>query len=409
MSGRSCNSRAGTILLVLPVGVARGDGGLMFEPQACNGLRLWSENFERVTVACPVLNAKPAGYLPVSDIPGVERITFVPLPYAYRLDHFATKLPSVVRSLRQHIAGSRYLSFAVGGMFGDWASVAAIVARRMGRKYSVWTDRVESAVAWSDATNVTGLRGMYRRTVAHLMKPYERYIIRQAEVGLFHGRDCFEAYSAISRNPYCVHDIHLSAENQIGSSDLVLKAACALNDGPLRIAYVGRAVSMKGPMDWLTVLSILRERGIPFEATWAGDGELLPEMRRRIDEQRLFFVQLAGNLDRPEVLRLLGSANLFMFCHKTPESPRCLIEALMRGCPIVGYRSSYPEDLTAKNGGGIFVGRDDVQGLANAVAELHGNRARLAELTRYAAESGKLYSDDAVFRHRSELIKRHLS
>ena len=59
--------------------------------------------------------------------------------------------------------------------------------------------------------------------------------------------------------------------------------------------------------------------------------------------------------DRQLVIDFLRTLDVFMFCHVTPESPRCLIEALMSGLPLIGYDSEYAKDLVAEHGGGKFV------------------------------------------------------
>jgi glycosyltransferase involved in cell wall biosynthesis len=100
---------------------------------------------------------------------------------------------------------------------------------------------------------------------------------------------------------------------------------------------------------------------------------------------------------------------VFVFCHKTPESPRCLIEALMSGAAIVGYDSPYPRDLVGDAADRLLVPRDGIPALARRLAELDADRAGLAALIQAAAAVGAGYSDREVFRHRSELIRRHLS
>jgi glycosyltransferase involved in cell wall biosynthesis len=103
----------------------------------------------------------------------------------------------------------------------------------------------------------------------------------------------------------------------------------------------------------------------------------------------------------------LREAHVFLFCHKTPESPRNLVEALISGCPIVGYASDFAAELTS-GGGGEFVPVGDQRGLAERLCRLASQRPALVALTRAAAESGKRFNDVAVFRHRSELIKKYL-
>jgi hypothetical protein len=67
----------------------------------------------------------------------------------------------------------------------------------------------------------------------------------------------------------------------------------------------------------------------------------------------------------------------------------------------------YAEDLTDAVGGGAFVQMGDWQALGEKIAALCRNRAELVELIGKAAENGKRFKDEAVFRERSDLIRRH--
>lgn len=97
-----------------------------------------------------------------------------------------------------------------------------------------------------------------------------------------------------------------------------------------------------------------------------------------------------------------------LFTHITPESPRCLIESLICGTPIIGYQSSYVQDLVRFEGGGEFVGNGDCQGLGELLAQLSTDRQHLKQLIKAAAVNGKRFNDQAVFRERSEIMKRYL-
>src|SRR5262249_820663 len=152
------------------------------------------------------------------------------------------------------------------------------------------------------------------------------------------------------------------------------------------------------------------DQGAAFRATWLGDGPLLGEMRDLVADAGLVNqVSLPGFVrDRGRVLEDLRSAHLMLFTHVTPESPRCLIESLLSGTPIVGYGSAYPEHLVANFGGGRFVPRPRWEQLGDLLAELSRDRQSLSGLIRQAALSGNRFSDRAVFAERSQLIKTHL-
>jgi hypothetical protein len=104
---------------------------------------------------------------------------------------------------------------------------------------------------------------------------------------------------------------------------------------------------MKGPRLWVdTIEKVIRTAspGQPrVEAKWYGDGPMIEELHDLVSKRGLSaWISFPGNVSvRSEVLDICRAANLFVFCHPTPESPRCLIEALMCGLPILGFESAY--------------------------------------------------------------------
>lgn len=401
----------GTLLIYAPVQLHRHDGRLWLESQACNGLRLWAENFERLIAVMPLAETPPPpSWIPLDEAPlDRDRIRIESVPIAYRPDRFLVHLPATRRRLHALIAESDYLAFGIGGLFGDWGAVACLEAARMGRPYAVCTDRVESEVCRRGAGDGPWRRRLRARLEHRPMAMLERAVIRRASLGLFHGRENFDAYAPYCVRPEVVHDIHLARADHIAPHERDAKIA-TIRDGPLRIVYVGRAEAMKGPFDWIAVLARLAAEGVDFEATWMGEGSLLSAMRERIAAAGLDArVDTPGMVtDRVRVLAALREAHLLLFCHKTPESPRCLVEALASACPIVGYGDAYAREITERNGGGAFVARDDVAGLARLVAGLHSDRPRLADLVARAGRDGAPFHDVGVFRHRSRLLVRHL-
>jgi glycosyltransferase involved in cell wall biosynthesis len=332
----------------------------------------------------------------------------VPVPVAWRPDRFLAHLPSVRQRIREMIGRADYLSFAIGGLFGDWGAVACLEAHRLGRKFAVWTDRVESEVV-RHSVGSGPLKSRLRARLTHRpMAMLERAVIRRATLGLFHGRETYDAYAPFCRMPEVVHDIHISAEDHISPEALAANIAAAAA-GPLRITYVGRAHPMKGTRDWVEVLERLAATGADFRAVWIGDGAERESMLGRIARADLTAqVEMPGYADRDTVLEALRASHVFLFCHRTPESPRCLIESLVSGCPIVGYDSAFPRDLIAAHGGGLLVPLGDTGGLAALLARLAVDRGRLGDLIGRAARDGAPFDDESVFRHRSELIRRHL-
>lgn len=401
---------SGRLLLYIHVPVHRAeDGQLMIEPQAANGLRLWAANFNHVTVMQPLKPGLPDRPMcPVSQIPGADRIIFDPLPMAYRPDQFLRRLPAARRRIAANIAQADHLCFSLGGLWGDWGSVSAVIAHQQKRRYAVWTDRVESQVTRHRGQIGKGRAALRCRLTWRPMARLERWIIRRAALGLFHGRETHDAYAPFCREPHLVHDIHVGKADHLGPGPLARKRQDAAS-GPLRIVYAGRADPMKGPLDWVDILAALNRKGVDFRATWLGNGPLLGAMRTALDAAGLADrVDLPGFVDdRARVLEAMRQAHVMLFCHKTPESPRCLIEALISGTPLVGYEGAFAADLIAQHGGGRLVGMNDAAAAAGILEDLAGDRAQLADLMARASQDSAGFHDEAVFAHRARLIRDH--
>jgi glycosyltransferase involved in cell wall biosynthesis len=377
-------------------------GVVYLDKQACNGLRLWLENFQTVTLACPtsICLESRDDFAPLDLIPGRERLRFVSLPVAHTPHRFAAVLPRTSLLLLREIQAADCLHFAIGGLWGDWASVACLLARQ--RRFAVWTDRVEHEVVAFASKSKRGLRRTYTLLTARLMARYERFVIGRSALGLFHGADCYDAYAPYCRAPRLVHDIHVGADALITSGEIQERFD---RPRPLRVAYAGRAHVEKGIFDWIDVMRRISTQGLEFSATWYGNGPALEAARMRAQELGLKSVRFPGAVRHDEVLRFLKSQDVFVFCHKTRESPRCLIEALQCGLPIVGYDSAFPRDLIKQNGGGLLTPPSDEAALTGALVRLERDRSSLATLTMAAARDGAQFSAEKVFRERSDLMK----
>jgi glycosyltransferase involved in cell wall biosynthesis len=326
------------------------------------------------------------------------------MPSAWLPHQFFPRLPAAAKVLRSEIDKADYLQFALGGLWGDWPSVAAILAHRSKRKFSVWTDHVESQVCAKTAQTKSGVSKLYWYLTSQLLKPYERYIISNADLGLFHGADCFDAYAKYCSNPHLVHNIHIGRAQHI--SDRRLRERLAARGNVLRVAYAGRASHEKGTLDWVRAIAGAHVNGTNIAATWFGSG---PELTaaQHLASSLGAPISFPGPLPHDKLLETLKTFDAFVFCHKTLESPRGLIEALACGLPIIGYHSPYPDDLLSTHRGGILVEMNSVKALATTIRKIADQNQLLEELSIAAKEAGSEFTDEAVFAHRSDLIKTH--
>jgi glycosyltransferase involved in cell wall biosynthesis len=413
MSQLSTAEAISEMLLVLPVPFLIRGGKTFFEEQACNGLRRWTDNFDRVIVAAPVMpeplaaNQKSLTWTPTDSLEFRDRLELLHLPWAYDLRTFLRTYTKTRSTLAAALSRGSHLQFAIGGVIGDWASVAASEAIKQRRRFAIHTDRVEHEVLLEVTKRSPALRRLKAIAVAAVMKRYHRHLIARCSLGLWHGSDCYEAYSAWCAENHLIHDVHTKVTDGIPAQEMDLKVAGVAPAKFIRICYAGRLDEMKAPLDWLKAIAVARDHGAPIRAVWFGDGPMRKQAEAELDHLKLGeIVKLPGFLgDRSQLLSELRESHLMVFTHVTPESPRCLLESLICGTPIVGYKSSFAVELTAGSGGGVFVPMHDWRSLGLRIAELCSTPAVLANLIAQAGQSGRRFNDEAVFAERSRLIK----
>jgi glycosyltransferase involved in cell wall biosynthesis len=414
MNGVSTTAQQDSMLIVLPVPFRLIDGELLFEEQACNGLNRWAESFARVAVAAPIIPEDISvrigfNWKPLSTLQAKEQLSFIPLPWAFGLGPFARHYIPARKRLRSAIAQHRYLQFAIGGLVGDWAAVACLEAIAQGRRFAIHTDRVEDQVLLEVSKGQCFPRRMRAKILAALMRSYHIRLIKSCSLGLWHGSDCYQTYSPYCRESHVIHDVHLGPEDGIDIQMLNAKMTDVETASSLSICYAGRLDPMKAPLDWLKAIAVARDLGANVKATWFGEGILRAEAEVEMKRLRLDgTVQFPGFLgSHPKLLEALRSSHMMVFTHVTPESPRCLLEALISGTPIVGYQSEYSRDLTAVLGGGSLVPMHHWEALGRRIADLAADRSKLKGLIRDAAKNGERFNDRAVFSERSDLIKQY--
>ncbi len=404
----------GSMYLVLPVPFRVAEGKTFVECQAANGLDRWADNFRRVLVSAPVIpetevrNLKGFCWRDVETLEHRDRIVCQPLPWAYTPAAFAKTYAATRKLISDSIAQCQHLQFAIGGLVGDWAAVAALEAIQQTRRYAIHTDRVEHEVIQKTASSASSLRRLKIAVEAPLMERCHRHVIQRCSLGLWHGDDCFRAYSPWCRENHLIHDVHTKASDLIDDAALARKLDGIRSSEALTLCYAGRLDPMKAPLEWLRAMATARDLGAKLQAIWYGAGALLDEARTEAKRLQLDgIVTIPGEFIRhAELLERLQSAHALVFTHITPESPRNLIEALVCGTPILGYDNAYAVDLLATEGGGELVAIHDTNALGRVIADLACDRDRLAEMTRKAAQNGRRFTDAAVFAERSDLIKR---
>lgn len=161
-----------------------------------------------------------------------------------------------------------------------------------------------------------------------------------------------------------------------------------------RVVSVGRLIPKKG-MDVVIRACALASERRPVEVEIVGAGPLRQELDALVEHLGISDIcTFVGDLPHAEALRRIEAADVFcLACRVAPDgdrdaAPTVLIEAMMRGVPVVTTRvSGIPEIVDSSCG--RLADEDDVGGVAAAIAEILDDEALARSLGEAAARRAR--------------------
>ncbi|HEY2071537.1 MAG TPA: glycosyltransferase [Rhizomicrobium sp.] len=172
---------------------------------------------------------------------------------------------------------------------------------------------------------------------------------------------------------------------------------------PAHIVTLGRLDPVKGFDVLIDALAILKERGVEFRCTLAGDGPLRPALEQQVVRRRLAgLVGFTGWVE--DIAPVLRGADLFAFPSLREGFPLALLEALAHGLPVVSSRIDGPKEFLVEGDSGLLVPPRDPVALADALGRLIGSeglRRKLARNGRRLVEASNSFESIAGRLHRA--------
>ncbi len=216
------------------------------------------------------------------------------------------------------------------------------------------------------------------------------------------GAPAFNEY-AFAPNRLLYFDTRVYAAQIIDDEALKQRVAGLSENRPLRLAFSGRLIRMKGA-DHLPRLALkLQQLGTPFHLTIYGAGDLEAEMREAIAAHGLeSLVSMPGAVDFYARLlpELKQSVDLFVCPHRQSDPSCTYLETLSCGLPIAGYGNRAFTGLLAMADVGWSAEMDDVDALAGLISHLHAQRTELQEKSLNSAAFARLHDFEATFQRR---------
>lgn len=163
--------------------------------------------------------------------------------------------------------------------------------------------------------------------------------------------------------------------------------------GDFHLLFVGRLVERKGVSVLLKTLARLRARGEDFTLTVAGDGPLRSTLEAEANSLGIASaVHFTGFISAAALAEVYRSSDLFVLPAVRDSKGDVeglgvvLIEALLRGLPVVASDSGGIPDVVEDGVGGLLVAPGDVDALAGAIHRLSGDRRLAGRLAAQGRE-----------------------
>lgn len=225
------------------------------------------------------------------------------------------------------------------------------------------------------------LRWRREQWTIKLERDYEQ-AVRLAAGLQCNGTPTYDAYRRLNPNALLYFDTRVRAHELASSQTIGRRTEKMLAGGPLRLAFSGRLIPMKGVDHLPLVAAELKRLGVPFTLSICGDGALQDELRREFERRGLSNqVQMRGVLDfHSQLLPFIASSvDLFVCGHRQGDPSCTYLETMSCGTPIAGYDNEAFRGLVATSNVGWLSPLDQPELLARRIADLHGHRSALAQ------------------------------
>lgn len=156
---------------------------------------------------------------------------------------------------------------------------------------------------------------------------------------------------------------------------------------PIRLAFSGRLIRMKGVDQLIVVARRLKQWGVPFSLSIYGAGDLEFEVKAAIYESGLSdCVILNGAVDFFAKLLpdMKSNVDIFVCLHRQSDPSCTYMETLACGVPILGYDNKAFSGIMDIAKVGWLVKMDDSEGVAGIIRKLSEDRRDIVDKSRAA-------------------------
>lgn len=185
-----------------------------------------------------------------------------------------------------------------------------------------------------------------------------------------------------------------------------MRRALELSERPTGI-IVARMDGNKGHSTLIEALARLRNRCELPTLLMVGDGRARPEIEALAVQLKLPADSVRFLGSRPDVENLLAAADFFVLPSRSEGLPLSILEAMCQGLPVIGTRVGGIPEIITHGEDGLLVPVDEIEPLAQAIAELCTEPLLRSRLGNTAIETVRSrFSFEGMFRHYEALYAR---
>jgi len=216
------------------------------------------------------------------------------------------------------------------------------------------------------------------------------------------GTPAYHQYHTV-KNRLLYFDTRVSKKQVIDDADLETRLDNLRQGKPLRLAFSGRLIRMKGADHLVKLAQILKAKGVRFHLTIYGAGDLDGDMRAEITAHSLENeVSMPGPVDFHTKLipDIKANVDLFVCLHRQSDPSCTYLETLSCGVPIVGYNNRAFAGIMELANIGWGTKMDNLEGIASIISALSTNRNELADRSRNSATFARLHDFETTYQNR---------
>lgn len=216
------------------------------------------------------------------------------------------------------------------------------------------------------------------------------------------GTPAYYEYKKIKNN-LLYFDTRVYKNNFIEDDDLQIRLNYLSKCQPLRLAFSGRLIRIKGADHLVKLALILKQRKILYNFTIYGAGELKDEMIKFIHSHQLeknVFLQGPVDFYKQLIPDFKTKIDLFVCLHRQSDPSCTYLETLSCGVPIVGYINKAFSGLLSLADIGWGAEINDLNKIADTIEHLNEYRNQICEKSRNALEFAIPNDFETTFQNR---------